>query len=124
MPTGPAEGHHRGTADPPPLSAAAEVTAYRIVVEALTNVARHSPSEAAGVTIEAPAGWLSLVVTDGCPPAAGGDDRLARAASALTSMRGTRRPGRGILQRRPHPRRRARRGSAAARVSSDRGSDA
>ena len=72
--------------DLPPLSAAVEVAAYRIVMEALTNVARHSPSEAAGVTIEAPTGWLSLVVTDGCPPAAGGET-VWQGGVGLTSMR-------------------------------------
>jgi signal transduction histidine kinase len=72
--------------DLPPLSAAVEVAAYRIVMEALTNVARHSPSEAAGVRIEAPPGWLSLVVTDGCPPAGGGDPAW-QGGIGLTSMR-------------------------------------
>ena len=71
--------------DLPPLSAAVEVAAYRIVMEALTNVARHSPSEAAGVRIEAPSGWLSLVVTDGCPPA-GGADTAWQGGIGLTSM--------------------------------------
>ena len=35
----------------PPLSAAVEVTAYRIVVEALTNAARHSAAERVQVTL-------------------------------------------------------------------------
>ncbi|MET1058911.1 MAG: histidine kinase [Nocardioides sp.] len=73
-------------ADLPPLSAAVEVAAYRIVVEALTNVARHSPSEAAAVRIEAPSGWLSLVVTDGCV-AADGAGSAWQGGIGLTSMR-------------------------------------
>jgi signal transduction histidine kinase len=53
-------------ADPlPELSAAVEVAAYRIVIEALTNVARHSPSRSAAVRLDAPTGGLSVVVTDG-----------------------------------------------------------
>jgi signal transduction histidine kinase len=72
--------------DLPPLSAAVEVAAYRIVMEALTNVARHSPSEAAGVRIEAPPGWLSLVVTDDCPPAMG-ESTSWQGGVGLTSMR-------------------------------------
>ena len=73
--------------DLPPLSAAVEVAAYRIVMEALTNVARHSAAEAAAVTVEAPAGWLSLVVTDdGCPTGASGEP-VWRGGIGLTSMR-------------------------------------
>ncbi len=54
-------------ADLPPLSAAVEVAAYRIVMEALANVARHTPATTAAVRIEAPPGGLSLVVTDARP---------------------------------------------------------
>jgi signal transduction histidine kinase len=54
-------------ADLPPLSAAVEVAAYRIVMEALANVARHTPATTAAVRIETPPGGLSLVVTDARP---------------------------------------------------------
>ncbi len=48
----------------PHLPAAVEVAAYRIVTEALTNVARHSASSTASVLIEPAAGALRLEVTD------------------------------------------------------------
>ena len=43
-------------ADLPSLSAAVEVAAYRIVMEALANVARHTPATTADVLIETPVG--------------------------------------------------------------------
>ena len=51
-------------ADPlPELSAAVEVAAYRIVIEALTNVARHSPSRSSTThcsgTMRSPSDWIS-----------------------------------------------------------------
>ncbi|KGN36843.1 sensor histidine kinase [Knoellia subterranea] len=48
----------------PPLSAAAEVAAYRIIVEALTNVARHSDSTSATVTLRCEDDVLVVEVTD------------------------------------------------------------
>ena len=48
----------------PSMSAAVEVAAYRIVVEALTNVARHSGSTTARVEIVPQQGELALLVTD------------------------------------------------------------
>jgi len=48
----------------PDLPAAVEVAAYRIVTEALTNVARHSTSPAASVRLEPAAEGLRLEVTD------------------------------------------------------------
>jgi len=48
----------------PPLPAAVEVAAYRIVTEALTNVARHSTSASASVRIDPAADGLRLEVTD------------------------------------------------------------
>jgi signal transduction histidine kinase len=50
--------------DLPDLPAAVEVAAYRIVVEALTNVARHSDSPSASVRLEAAPDGLRLEVTD------------------------------------------------------------
>lgn len=46
------------------LSAAAEVAAYRILVEALTNVARHAAARHADVSLEVRAGTLFLSVRD------------------------------------------------------------
>lgn len=48
----------------PPLPAATEVAAYRIVVEALTNVARHAAATSARVEICAVAGELRFTVLD------------------------------------------------------------
>lgn len=54
------------TADalPDEVTAAVEVAAYRIVMEALTNVARHSGSDTATLHIRADDGALVLTVTD------------------------------------------------------------
>ena len=48
----------------PDLPAAVEVAAYRIVTEALTNVARHSTSASASVRIDPTDAGLRLEVTD------------------------------------------------------------
>jgi len=48
----------------PDLPAAVEVAAYRIVTEALTNVARHSASPSASVRLQPAADGLHLEVTD------------------------------------------------------------
>jgi signal transduction histidine kinase len=49
---------------PSELPAAVEVAAYRIVMEGLTNVARHSDSETADVRLTVEAGDLVIEVTD------------------------------------------------------------
>jgi signal transduction histidine kinase len=46
------------------LPAAVEVTAYRIAIEALTNVARHSTAAQAEVVIDQAAGALRLTICD------------------------------------------------------------
>ena len=71
----------------PSLSAAVEVAAYRIVMEALANVARHTAATAADVHIEAQPGRLSLVVTDPRPGARVNGTAPWRAGVGLTSMR-------------------------------------
>lgn len=48
----------------PPLPAATEVAAYRIVVEALTNVVRHSSASRASVHLAVSDGALALTVDD------------------------------------------------------------
>jgi signal transduction histidine kinase len=48
----------------PPLPAAAEVAAFRIVTEAVTNVVRHAGATRCSVTLEAGTGGLCLVVED------------------------------------------------------------
>lgn len=53
------------------LPAAVEVAAYRIVMEALTNVARHTDSPAATVTLTTSADRISIEVTDNGEASAG-----------------------------------------------------
>jgi two-component system NarL family sensor kinase len=65
----------------PDLPAAVEVAAYRIVTEALTNVARHSRSASASVRLEPAADGLRLEVTD-C-----GESGAWRPGVGLSSMR-------------------------------------
>ncbi|RZI94574.1 MAG: hypothetical protein EOO67_04365 [Microbacterium sp.] len=48
----------------PPLTAATEVAAYRIVIEALTNVARHADASRASVSLRQQEGSLLLEVRD------------------------------------------------------------
>jgi len=66
--------------DPPHLPAGLDLTAYRIVQEALTNVRRHSEASRAQVTMDFLPGALEIRVSDGGP---------ARAAE--------RAPGHGLL---------------------------
>ena len=59
----------------PPLSAAAEVAAYRIVEEAVTNVVKHARANLVTVTIQQVEGMLSITVVDdgiGITPSADG----------------------------------------------------
>ena len=67
--------------DFPDLPAAVEVAAYRIVTEALTNVARHSTSASASVRLDPAADGLHLEVTDR------GRSGVWRAGVGLASMR-------------------------------------
>jgi signal transduction histidine kinase len=66
----------------PALSAAVEVTAYRIVVEALTNAARHSGGDRATVTLCADGDTLAVEVRDNGHPATAWSPGVG-----LTSMR-------------------------------------
>lgn len=67
----------------PPLAAAVEVAAYRIALEAITNVVRHARATLCTVTVEATPGQLRLtVIDDGI-----GLDSGAAAGVGLTSMR-------------------------------------
>jgi PAS domain S-box-containing protein len=75
--------HHRGLAAR--LPSRTEMAAYRIVQEALTNVARHAEVAEATVDLAARGRWLELRVEDegrGFDPAA-----LAGPSSGLTGMR-------------------------------------
>jgi signal transduction histidine kinase len=54
-------------ADLPPLSAAAEVAAYRICLEALTNTVRHADATRCTISVGAQSGGLRVAVADdGC----------------------------------------------------------
>jgi two-component system, NarL family, sensor kinase len=68
---------------PDDLPAAVEVTAYRIVTESLTNVARHSLAASAEVRIAGVTGELHVAIVDDGPPA---DGRWVPGVG-LTSMR-------------------------------------
>ena len=48
----------------PPLSAASEVAAYRIAMEALTNTARHAHASHCRIGVHANATWLTVEVAD------------------------------------------------------------
>jgi signal transduction histidine kinase len=70
--------------DMPPLPAAVEVAAYRIVLEALTNVERHAHAHTCLVRLELPeAGVLCLDITDD----GGGLSEYSRGGVGMTSMR-------------------------------------
>jgi signal transduction histidine kinase len=51
----------------PPLPAAVEVAAYRIVVEAVANVVRHAPGAAASVCLREGPGGVEIEVADDGP---------------------------------------------------------
>jgi signal transduction histidine kinase len=72
-------------ADVPPLPAAVEVAAYRIAIEALTNVVRHSGATHSNVVMAVVGGCLRLTVTDdgrGVPVGAPAGTGLGRTAMA------------------------------------------
>ncbi len=60
----------RAPDDLPDLPAAVEVATYRIVVEALTNISRHSASPTAAVQLAASPVGLAITVTDAGPTGA------------------------------------------------------
>ena len=53
--------------EPTPLPPGVDLTAYRIVQEALTNALRHAPGSAAAVTVAYEDGGLSVAVTNTAP---------------------------------------------------------
>ena len=82
----------------PELSAAAEVTAYRIVVEALTNVARHAAATTAAVELSVAGDELRLSVQDD-----GRDSREWRPGVGMASMRERAEQVGGTLSARARP---------------------
>jgi signal transduction histidine kinase len=83
----------------PPLSAAVEVAAYRIALEALTNVARHSGARSCAIRLSIADRVLRLEVADdgrGLGP-------NARTGTGLTSMRERAQELGGTLEIKPAP---------------------
>jgi two-component system NarL family sensor kinase len=68
--------------NPPPLPAAVEVAAYRIALEAMTNVSRHAQAQHCSVRLSLPGDLCVEVIDDGQ-----GLPNGARAGVGLTSMR-------------------------------------
>jgi two-component system, NarL family, sensor kinase len=76
---------------PPSLPAAAEVAAYRIILEAVTNVARHARASRCTVAVGVTAGRLDLAVCDdgcGLPPARAGGLGLRSMAERAAELGG------------------------------------
>ena len=82
---------------PPAVGAGLELTAYRIVQEALTNTLKHAPGAHARVTIRYAADAIELAVSDDGPRRANGDG----AGFGLTGMRERARLYGGTLDARP-----------------------
>ena len=78
----------RAEIDPPPASlpAALDVTAYRVVQEALTNVLRHSDAQWAALEVRVTDDVLVLQVADGGPPRPRSSERLST-GHGLVGMR-------------------------------------
>ncbi|MGN6197726.1 sensor histidine kinase [Humibacter sp.] len=72
----------------PPVSAATQTAAYRIVQESLTNVRRHAPGALVKVEVGVERDAVTLRVENGPPPSP---------AAELGAAREERAPGRGIL---------------------------
>ncbi len=68
--------------NPPPLPAAVEVAAYRIALEAMTNVSRHAGAQHCYIRLSLPDDLCLEVTDDGC-----GMSGSVRAGVGLTSMR-------------------------------------
>jgi len=87
------------------LSPGVELSCYRIIDEALTNVARHAPGAATRVVLRYRPGGLDIEVANG-PPAAGAQPATTRPASGGRGVRGMRERAEfygGRLDARPCP---------------------
>jgi signal transduction histidine kinase len=74
---------------PRALSPGVELSCYRIIDEALTNVARHAPGAATRVVLRYRPGGLDIEVANG-PPAGGAQPAATRPASGGRGVRGMR----------------------------------
>ena len=78
------------TGAPVPLAPGVDLTAYRIVQEALTNTIRHARAAQAAVTLRYEPGYITVSVTDsghrtdGRTPAAGNGTGVGQPGSPLT----------------------------------------
>ncbi len=79
---------------PYPLAPGIDVTAYRIVQEALTNTMRHAPAASAGVTLCYEPGYITVSVADS-GPATGGSARVNGAATGPAGSGSAARLGQG-----------------------------
>ena len=93
----------------PPLSAAVEVAAYRIAVEAMTNASRHAPGAAVEVSLSVN-GCLELQIAD----AGAGLPGLPRRRWPAVHARARRRTGRGVRAQPARPARHRGAGQPAA----------
>jgi signal transduction histidine kinase len=75
--------------EPAPLPPGADLAAFRIVQEALTNVLRHSRARAAHIRLQYRTGEFRLVVDDDGPASDGGrtGERLTGGGNGLVGMR-------------------------------------
>jgi signal transduction histidine kinase len=91
--------------DPRALSPGVELSCYRIIDEALTNVARHAPGAPTRVVLRYRPGGLDIEVANG-PPPGGAQPAAARPASGGRGVRGMRERAElygGRLDARPCP---------------------
>jgi signal transduction histidine kinase len=68
-----------------PLSAALELSVYRVIQEALTNVVKHAPGARAAVSLAVSASHVRLDITDDGPP--GDDQKPASPGHGIVGMR-------------------------------------
>jgi signal transduction histidine kinase len=77
---------------PGPLAPGVDLTAYRIVQEALTNTIRHAHADRAAVTLSYEPGYVTVSVADTGPrrdgPPAGGNGRASVAPGSLLAGSG------------------------------------
>ena len=80
---------------PIPLAPGIDLTAYRIVQEALTNTLRHAHGSRADVTLRYEPGFVTVSVTDPGPPAANGSGPGANGSGPGTNGAASRTYGAG-----------------------------
>ena len=71
----------------PALAPGLDLTAYRVIQEAVTNVVKHAATDRCRVTIDHGRGVLSLEITDHGPGPAGGGPAAGRGGHGIEGMR-------------------------------------